>query len=136
MADGKKLATKVRSVMNDNFDGFLEDGGDVSAVDFDKDDLTLDGSYNDLDLSSIVPAKANFVILRVQAKEDAGNKAIAFRKNGNSNTINVAKMTTQVANVEISNDLIVAIDSNRKIEYNGASATWATLNITVAGWIA
>lgn len=112
----------------------LTDRGDPASVDVAVGSLTTDGSWHDLDLSSIVPAGASFVVLYVELKDDAASSSILFRKNGNSNAMNVGAITTQVANILTRGDIIVACDSNRVIEYLTSNLTFDTINITVKGW--
>lgn len=111
------------------------DRGDPAAVDFAVGALTTDGAWHDLDLSSIVPASAKAVILRAAIEDDAASSAFAFRKNGNSNAINIARQTTQVSGVTIHiPPTIVPVDANRVVEYLATNTTWTTINIAVCGW--
>jgi len=59
----------------------FEDRGDPAVYDYDKNDLTKDGAWHDLDLSGIVPenAKAVFIIGHVQG--NGIDWTIMFRKN-------------------------------------------------------
>ena len=112
----------------------FQDRGDPANNDFDENDLTTDGTWNDLDLSSIVSAGAKVVLLSVQISDDAVSSKLSFRKNGNSNVANISIIRTQVANVVRSTDLVVPCDSNRVIEYNGDNLAFAAILITVKGW--
>lgn len=111
------------------------DRGDPSAADYNAASLTKNGSWHDLDLSSVVPAGATSVLLRVTVNHSLAEKSINFRKNGNTNSVNVAGVINPVAGVSNVQDIVVAVDSNRVIEYNAVSnATWNTLDIVIAGW--
>jgi hypothetical protein len=110
------------------------DRGDPGAADFDQGDLTTDGTWNDLDLSSIVPAGATEVLLYVRMYDDAVDKGISFRENGNSNTFNIESVNTVVANANAYGSPIVKLDINRIIEYSAANNTYTFINITVRGW--
>jgi hypothetical protein len=111
------------------------DRGDPAAFDFAVGDLTTDGAWHDLDLSSIVPASAKAVIIKVAIEDNAAGNAFAFRKNGNSNAFNIARQATQVADVTIHMPpTIIPVDTNRVIEYLATSTTWTTINIQVCGW--
>lgn len=110
------------------------DRGDPASVDFQVGDLVTDGTWRDLDLSSIVPVGATAVSLKVALQDDAVNSAVLFRKNGNSNIFTSPAIDTQVANVTIRSNLIVSCDTNRIIEYNASNLTFTTINITVLGW--
>jgi hypothetical protein len=113
------------------------DIGDVGSYAFQVGDLTTDGAYHDLDFSALpwVPYGATRVFLTVTVQDDAAGSTITFRKNGNSNEVNNAPCTTQVANVPISYDIEVSLDANRKAEYKATNTTWTTINIAVRGWI-
>ena len=125
-------ASTEKKVLLDNFHRFV-DRGDPASTDYDETTLTLDGTWNDLDLSSIVPANAVAVALATVIKDNAVGSRVKFRKNGNSNTINVSQAYVTVANVFSAYDQIVACDSNRVIEYEGTSGT-DSFDVTVKGW--
>lgn len=114
--------------------GMYVDRGDPSAYDFELASLTTDGSPHDLDLSSIVPAGAKSVLLRVRVQDGATNSYILFRKNGNSNLFNTATVRTQAAGVYNDASLIVSCDTSRVIEYQASNTTFDAITITVAGW--
>ncbi len=112
----------------------LADRGDNAAWDFDEDDLTEDGNWNDLDLSSIVPSGATAVLLGVDITDDAVGSTILLRKNGNSNEVNMGIVRTQIAGVERSADRIVFCDVNQVIEYQATAVVWSSILFTVRGW--
>lgn len=128
------LNDELRRINDDIFNLQFSDRGDVSAVDYDVTDLTTDGSWYDLNLNSTIGADAKFVILTVSVQDDATGSDVLFRKNGNSNSINISKISTQAVDVEISADLIVPVDDNGIIEYKTDNLTYDTINITVKGW--
>jgi len=110
------------------------DRGDPSAVDFTETSLTTDGTWRDLDLSAIVGAGAKAVLLSVRITDNQTATEFSFRKNGNSNTINISKLNTQVANLPFYLDVIVPLDANGKIEYMGSNTPFSDISITVRGW--
>lgn len=110
------------------------DRGDPAAFDFVHGTLTIDNTWHDLSLASIVPAGAIAVALYISIWSDAVNTVIAFRKKGNSNEFNLSKHITQVANIYNFSDLMVIPDSNRIIQYKGASGGNQEIDITVKGW--
>lgn len=123
----------VKARLNDIYPQF-HDRGDPSTYDWTDADLTTDGTWRDLDLSSIVPAGAKAVLLRVQAKDDVEQIILRFRKKGNTNDVNVAIMGVHIANVTMQNNLIVNCDANRIIQYNAANYDWTFIYISVGGW--
>lgn len=110
------------------------DRGDPAAWDFDVDDLTTDGTWRDLDLSSIVPAGATAVHLFVKIRDDNIDRVFLLKEKGNANDYNVTAMRTQVANLYIPYDCIVSCDGNRKLEYWASNITWTQILIIVRGW--
>ncbi|GAH04535.1 unnamed protein product, partial [marine sediment metagenome] len=83
----------------DDIGGF-NDRGDPATDDANEGNLTTDGEWHDLDLSSIAPAGTTAVLLRVSVQDDAASSYVVFRKNGNSNSYANALIRTQVANVQ------------------------------------
>lgn len=121
---------------NVNFMGHVTvNRGDPSVADFTLTTLTTDETWREMDLSSIVPANAQFVILHVNIRDNAAGKRIDFRKKGNVNDKNISRLRTQSANISNSGDFEVPLDSNRKIEYWASNASFLKLNIVVKGWI-
>jgi hypothetical protein len=114
--------------------GAFHDRGDPAAVDFDLTDLTTDGDWHDLDLSSIVDEDAKAVVLYVYLADDAHTSYIRFRKNGNTNDFNYSQIRSQVADIYINGDLIVALDDDQVIEYQTTNTTFNAIAITVKGW--
>lgn len=112
----------------------FHDRGDPSGWDLVVGSMSTDGAWHDWDLSAIVPAGTTAVLLAVQVGDDAIDKSVAFRKNGNTNTFNAAQVRTQVANQMITVDVIVACDTNRVIEYWTSSNTFSNINILVRGY--
>ncbi len=135
--EGTKLARSWIDFLNDlrvavNTWGFV-DRGDPTAVDYTLTSFTADETWRDKDLSAIVPAGAKAVVLAVRVNDAAAGTKAMFRKNGNSNAINVSTITTQVASLDKFEDLIVACDGSRVIEYNIAAAMDA-IDVKVKGW--
>lgn len=110
------------------------DRGDPAAVDFNAGDFTIDGTWRDLDLSSIVPVGAKAVELNVAIRSYFVNAFLAFRKNGNTNTSNRIACRTQISNQTIDYQGVVAIDENRKIEYGNNNTAFMAIEVTVISW--
>lgn len=123
----------MREAMKGKIQMFV-DRGDPASYDYTLVSLTTDGSWHDLDLSSIVPAGAKAVLL-VGHVEGAGTDwAIFVRKKGQTNEINHGEMETLRANVERCRLMICAIDVNRIIQYKADNQAWTTLDLAVRGW--
>lgn len=113
--------------------GFV-DRGDPTGYDFSTRDFTADNNWRDLNLGSIVPEHAVAVLLRVRVMTTSGYRLIRFRKNGNVNVGNLANVATVDAGFMIWEDIVVACDVNRMIEYRAIVAEWTYLDVTVGGW--
>jgi len=81
-----------------------------------------------------VPENIKAVAVSILLLNTAVNKLFVLRSNGNANLINVARLNTQTALVATTGDLIVAPDSEGKIEYSISAAGWLLINLTVKGW--
>jgi len=110
------------------------DRGDPSAWDWDKNDLTTDGTWRDLDCSSIVSSDAIAILFRLYISDDAASNSMSIRPNGNTNTQNVFQLRTQVANIVNNASGIVACDSNQVVEYMASNTTWTGIYIQILGW--
>lgn len=108
--------------------------GDPSTVDFDKDDLTQDGNYHDLDLSAIIPKNIKLLILRLTVNTLEASISGMFRTKSNSNEINVEQFYTLVGGNPRYFTFLLSPNSSRIIEYKLGSASWSVCNITICGW--
>lgn len=123
--------------MREAMKGLVEmyiDRGDPAAYDYVKTDLVLNGTWQDLDLSLLVPAGAKAILLCSHIEGNAVDWRINFRKKGNTNEINHCGMDTLRANVERHRTSIVACDANRVIQYNADNQAWTTLDLAIRGW--
>lgn len=104
-----------------------------AAHDFDKTDLTTDGTWNSLDISSIVPANCEMVFVRVTVEDGTANLLFSLRKNS-TGTLGGFAMYTQVANITHSASGSCGVDG-QAIEYNAANTTWSSIYIDITGWV-
>jgi len=111
------------------------DRGDPDAYDFEVGDFTTDENWYDLDLSAIVPPNTTLVHLRIWVQNTTANQNFVLRKNGNTNSYNCIKLTTQNADIPFALDLWCPVDSNRVIEYFASNSTWTNINIVIRGWL-
>jgi len=111
------------------------DRGDPSDYDFAVGDFTFDSTWNDLDLSSIVPAGAYAVDISVTITSTNPNYTMYFRKKGITNYHNSLNQQIPAAAASLTMNGIVALDANGKIQYFAvAAATWTRCNFVVKGW--
>lgn len=114
----------------------LNDRGDPAAFDFTEVDLTMDNTWRDLDLSSIVAdPDASWALLRVVMQDSNIGRTLHFRKNGNVNAIAIQGQTIIVADQDHQFIVLVPCDTGRRIEYR-ASAAIASVDIAILGWVA
>lgn len=114
--------------------GGFTDRGDPSGEDYTQATLTMDGTWRDLDLSSIVTdSNAKAVLLRVQFKNSSTGLYMSLRKNGNSNGAAVNTMFNQVANIYTTITAVVPCDTSQVIEYFVSAAADGVV-IVVLGW--
>lgn len=111
------------------------DRGDPSSADFSGGTIVKNGAWHDLDLSGIVGEAHRLVLMRVFAESDYANDYILFRTNGNVNTANTSRLTTQNDGVEIEADLWIWTDAAGVIEYWVSDSDWNSLEIFIRGWV-
>jgi hypothetical protein len=113
------------------------DRGDPAAWDKQVGDFVTDGTWNDLDLSSVVPADGaeRLVLLHVELEDDAAGSAFSVREKGNANALNVTSVATQVANVLTTADLWVLADASRVVQYMGSNVAFTKIDVCVRGWM-
>jgi hypothetical protein len=109
------------------------DRGDAAAWDWQAANLTMDGTWHDLDLSAIVPTGTKAVIIIAWIRDNTVGNVIYFRKKGNANNYNASGITCQVANIYNFNGCIVAVDTTKKIQYL-ASAGTDVIRLLISGW--
>ena len=112
--------------------------GDVITFDYNKNDLTLDGSWHALNMSGIIPAGYRQLIIRFYGYTGANNGLRDFyvRPGGaNNNTINFGSVVedTFFPNITVRQSLFVSCNNGRFIEYRGNSA-WSAIGLTVGAY--
>lgn len=98
-------------------------------------DFTTDGTakVNGLDLSAIVPAGAVGVVLHAEIKDDATDSYLYIYHSAAA-TISGIRLRTQVANLDIAQTAVLPIDTDRKLDYQGANLAFANIAVSVVGW--
>ena len=112
----------------------LNDRGDPAAVDINEATMTLNNTWQNLDLSAIVPADAAWVLLRAVINDPNIGRTLHFRKDGNANAIAIPGLVVQVVNQDREAQRFVPCSAARVIEYRGSAAI-ASVDIAVLGWI-
>lgn len=113
----------------------LNDRGDPAAYDKTEADLTMDGAWNNLDLSAIVTdTDASWILLNVVLNDADVGDYLLFRKDGNSNAIATPGIIAQVASQDICGQVLVPCSTSQVIEYK-ANAALGSVDIVVMGWV-
>lgn len=110
------------------------DRGDITPLDFDHDDLVIDGAEHDLDLSGIVGSQACLVLIRIRADCAVVGPNIYFKTKGNTYINNAARIYSKVLNTTHSRDIWVYTDATGKVTYKFSTNEWSTVYITIGGW--
>jgi hypothetical protein len=110
------------------------DRGDPSTYDFSLSDFTTDGTWKTKSLATIVPVGTKAVNCRVQVEDGSVGVYVAFRKKGNTYTINVSYVSTYIASIPSHDTIVIACDANREIEYLGYATAFTGINLQVLGW--
>ena len=108
--------------------------GDPFLWDFTGATFTKDAAWHVLDLSGIVPAGATAVHFRFAAVSTIVAPAIYFRRGGQTNVLNMDNFKCYVTGVGTDRSCIVALDTNRHIEYFVAAAGAIVIGLVVRGW--
>ena len=111
------------------------DRGDPSAWDFQVGDLTTDGLKHDMDLSAIVPAGAIAIHIKAKINDDVIDMFMAFYTKSKTYSFNILHNRVIVALLDHYVDGFIACDADRVIQYAASNTVWATIDITVRGWI-
>lgn len=115
------------------------DLGDKTDWDFELSDFTIDNSWHDLNLSSVIPTNAKFIFCRVKTKIFQSVE-IYTKKYGNSNEYNITKLSSDSGSALIGiieeNDVWIPVN-NQKISYklNDSNGTFTELFFLVKMWI-
>lgn len=106
----------------------------LNVADFNIADLTQGSVWTELDLSGIIPTNASAVLLHVRGTNTAIEEIIRFRPHWQTAHKYRCQLRTAVANVGGNANPVVAVDSERKIEYYMSGINWSLVWFTVHGW--
>lgn len=108
--------------------------GDPVEDDFNLAEFTRDDTWHELDLSAIVPEHAKAIDLTLTIQNSDINGYILFRRGGQAGGINTCGHYIPVINRPYRADLVIPIDSDRKIDYIISAGGWAFINFLIKGW--
>lgn len=107
--------------------------GNPAAWDWTQATLTLDGTDQTLDLSSIIPVRAKIVQFHCMASNTVTGKHFTIRPYGNTNSINIIGLVTTVIGGAVYMDNGIECVA-QKVTYKGTGGGAWTLNLVVRGW--
>jgi len=108
--------------------------GDPDNWDFETSDFVTDGTWRDLDLSSIVPEGASAVLISGNMLDNTVGLLFSFRQNGVSSGSTAMRAYIQASNIDYGFCWTLPVDACRKVEYYATNTTWTRIRISVAGW--
>lgn len=110
------------------------DRGDPNGHDYDENSLAVRNVWTELDLSAIVPAGAQAVNVDMSVNATSVNRKFRLRRHGNIFGTASRRIRTQAAGVAFDGGGAVAIDNDRKIDYNIDLIGITVIRMTVLGW--
>lgn len=107
----------------------------MTSDDFAKGDLVDNTSWQNLDLSYIVPIDCVAVLFRLEGIDNAVNSWMQLRGYETSDTYNVVQLQTQVANNPMPGFGILDV-TFQKIQFrcDPKPTDWTNIKINVLGW--
>lgn len=108
--------------------------GEISAYDFDENNIIADDTYHDLDLSSIVPKGNIPILIQFSISYQSGNKYLKIRKKGFTTDYEAFVVRNSGDNYDARGIFIVECNADRIIECNLSPATNKWVGLIVGGW--
>lgn len=108
--------------------------GDPALWDFEDADFVTDGTWQEMDLSGIIPLGTKAIAVWCYVLDDLVDSYIQFKTRGNDNNINSSQLRTQVANIIMSADLIIIPNPDRLIQFRASDTSFTNIRFIVKGW--
>lgn len=109
--------------------------GDNNTDDWTDSDLTLDGTWNDLDMSSKIPVGTKLVHITIEGTSEIPMNYIYFRKKGYSATHNSTAFQTVVGAMPHVNNIWIEVDKDGICQYLASESDWTSIKLSVCGSI-
>lgn len=106
----------------------------VYGIDYTIGDFIKDFTWYELDLSGIIPEHAKAAHVHAKVRSNAIGDVLYLRQTGSGLSIATCTARPQVANVYIAMHAVVALDTNRKIDYRINNGAIIGGNMTIKGW--
>ena len=110
------------------------DKGVIVTNQFDIGDLTVDGGYYSLDLSSVIPANAKAVFLSIRIRSTSVNDAFYVMPDLADPGYNEVYQRTQAANVIITFTALIDVTGKRSIKYSASSVEFNLISFNVLSY--
>lgn len=110
------------------------DRGAASASDWVVGDFTTDDAWHDLDVSSVVPAGASAIHFAFMVRDNLVGVYAGIRGKAHPSEWNRVFLLSQVANILIGIDCIVACDNPPVIQYKFSATAFTSIYLIVRGW--
>ncbi len=108
--------------------------GDPATFDFVNGDMTLDNTYYDWDLTSIIPIGTQAVLLAANLANTGAYSHFFMREKGHVNDVASTMLVSGAATLVNREVAIIVPNSNRIVEYRGKTGGWTIIQLTVIGW--
>ncbi len=117
------------------------DRGDIAVFDYTNDAFIADNTWRNISFrtnsigDTVAPVGVEAVDLFVYLKDDTVGCKMEFRKNGNTNSINIGRADVHASDIAVYDEFVVSVDSDGLAEYRlPVSATNATrVRVVVRG---
>lgn len=109
-------------------------GGPIKFLDLTKADFIQDHAWHDLDLSSNVPVGTTAVLVDITITNTAVDKEVEFKISTDVAGQLLNRCNTQVAGLQRKNALIIALDADRKCQYQVDTVGWTKITLHGIGW--
>jgi len=94
-----------------------------------------DGEWHVMDFSSVVPANAKAVVIRLRADNNNAGEKIEMHKYGITPHVGHCVFSAQVAGITNRSFIVMGVDTAGRIEYRGFGGVWTGAAISLRGWI-
>lgn len=113
--------------------GFLN-RGDPAVDDFTESDFPAHQTWTDLDLSAVLPAGTQCILLRCRAWSTSNQRSLRFRTKGHSNSINISQCEAVESGLNYYYDIQVPTNGLQTIQYWCSLGGGAVVRLSVKGW--
>lgn len=110
------------------------DRGDPPGADYILAQFIVDWGWHELDLSAIVPAGAKAILFQINGIPLDINAGFYMQRHGNVNFTVYSQYAPNVVGASHNEDLTVACDEDRKVDYLVGVGHFVDIDLVVKGW--